>query len=143
MHHFTPLAALIGGAIIGLSASIFFLGHGRICGISGLFGGLVRRTGEVPLVRLAFLLGLLAAGLVLRFTAPALVASTWAPSLLVAAPAGILVGFGTQLGNGCTSGHGICGVSRLSARSMVATLTFMAAGFGTVFVVRHILGGSQ
>lgn len=141
MHHFTPFAALIGGALIGLAASLFFLAHGRVCGISGLFGGLLRRGADVPGLRLAFVGGLLLGGLLLRFAYPAAFGSSWSPSVMLAAVAGLLVGFGTQLGNGCTSGHGVCGVSRLSLRSLVATGTFMLTGFATVFMVRHVLGG--
>ncbi|AKT38135.1 YeeE/YedE family protein [Chondromyces crocatus] len=143
MHDFSPGSALIGGALIGLSASLFLLAHGRIAGISGLFGGLLRRTTEGRALRVAFLGGLLVGGAVLRFVFPAAFDTTWTPTLPLALVAGFLVGFGTQLGNGCTSGHGICGVSRLSARSLVATGTFMATGFATVFVARHLLGGGR
>lgn len=141
MHHFSPFSALIGGAIIGLAASLFLLAHGRVCGISGLFSGLLRRGGDVPLLRVAFVGGLLAGGAVLRLAYPSAFDSAWTPSLMLVIPAGLLVGFGTQLGNGCTSGHGICGISRLSVRSFIATGTFMLAGFTTVFVARHVLGG--
>lgn len=143
MHQFTPFAALSGGALIGLAAALFFLAHGRVCGISGLFGGLLRRGADVPWLRLAFVGGLLVGGLLLRFVYPAAFASSWSPSVMLAAVAGLLVGFGTQLGNGCTSGHGVCGISRLSLRSLVATGTFMLTGFATVFMVRHVLGGVQ
>lgn len=142
MHDFSPLGALIGGGLIGVAASIFLLTHGRICGISGLFGGLVRRTADVPWVRAAFIGGLLAGGALLRLTAPSVFDTSSGPSWVVAIPAGLLVGFGTQLGNGCTSGHGVCGVGRLSVRSLVATGVFMLSGFVTVFVVRHLLGGN-
>lgn len=141
MHHFTPSSALIGGAIIGLAVSLFLLAHGRVCGISGLFAGLLRRGSDVPLLRMTFIAGLVAGGAALRLVYPAAFDSAWTPSLALAIPAGLLVGFGTQLGNGCTSGHGICGVSRLSPRSLIATGTFMLAGVATVFVVRHLLGG--
>lgn len=141
MHDFSPLAALFGGSLIGLAAALFLLAHGRICGISGLVGALLRRNMDVPWVRAAFLGGLLAGGAVLGFAAPALFDTSWTPSLTLAIPAGLLVGFGTQLGNGCTSGHGVCGISRLSVRSLVATGVFMVAGFATVFLTRHVLGG--
>lgn len=141
MHHFSPYSALIGGAIIGLAASLFLLAHGRVCGISGLFGGLLRRGADAPLLRLAFVGGLVIGGVALRLAHPTAFDSAWTPSLMLAVPAGLLVGFGTQLGNGCTSGHGICGVSRLSVRSLAATGTFMLTGFATVFVVRHVLRG--
>lgn len=141
MNDFTPIPALVGGALIGLAASLFLLTHGRVAGISGLLGGVLRRGGEARRVRVAFLLGLLAGGVGLRVLAPNVFESAWAASLPVALVAGIVVGFGTQLGNGCTSGHGVCGISRFSVRSLVATGTFMATGFLTVFVVRHLLGG--
>lgn len=141
MNHFTPFAALIGGAIIGVAASLFLFAHGRVCGISGLFGGLLRRETDVRWLRVAFVVGLLAGGVLLQQVYPAAFEASGSPSILLAIPAGLLVGFGTQLGNGCTSGHGICGVSRLSARSLLATATFMLTGFATVFVVRQVLGG--
>lgn len=143
MHDFSPIPALIGGAIIGLAASLFLLAHGRVCGISGLFGGLLRRGADALGLRVTFVAGLVAGGLLLRLFLPSALASAWTPSALLTVPAGLLVGFGTQLGSGCTSGHGICGISRLSARSIVATTTFMLTGFATVFVVRHLLGGVQ
>ena len=143
MHDFSPLAALFGGSLIGLAAALFLFAHGRICGISGLVGGLLRRNTDVPWVRAAFLGGLLAGSPVLGFAAPALFDTSWTPSVTLAIPAGLLVGFGTELGSGCTSGHGICGISRLSLRSLVATGVFMATGFVTVFVARHLLGGGQ
>lgn len=142
VHDFTPLSALIGGALIGLAASVFLLTHGRVAGISGLFGGLLRRGADARVTRLAFLAGLAAGGLVLRLAYPTALESSWAASLPVALVAGVLVGFGTQLGGGCTSGHGVCGLSRLSSRSLVATCTFMLTGFVTTFVVRHLLGGA-
>lgn len=142
MHDFTPLPALAGGAMIGLAASLFLLAHGRVAGVSGLFGGLLRRSADGPGIRLGFVGGLLAGGLLLRLVYPAVFASTWSAPLSVALGAGVVVGFGTQLGNGCTSGHGVCGLSRLSLRSLVATVTFMATGFITVFVTRHLLGGA-
>lgn len=141
MHDFTPVPALIGGALIGLSASMFLLMHGRVAGISGLYGGIFRRTSPDRALRLAFIAGLLVAGLLVRAFVPAAFETTWTAALPVALVAGLLVGFGTQLGNGCTSGHGVCGLSRLSIRSLVATCTFMATGIVTVFVVRHLLGG--
>lgn len=143
MHDFTPLSALLGGALIGLAAALYLLSHGRICGISGIFGGLLRRSPESPRLRIGFLSGLFAGGLALRLLYPTALDSAWTPSLMLALPAGLLVGYGTQLGGGCTSGHGVCGISRLSARSLVATGTFMLTGFATVFVARHLLGGSQ
>lgn len=137
------LRAALGGAMIGLAASLFFLGHGRISGISGLFGGVLRRNDEARRVRAVFIAGLFAGGGLLRLLYPEAFAATWTPSLGLALVAGLLVGFGTQLGSGCTSGHGICGLSRLSARSLAATGTFMAAGFTTVFLVRHVFGAGR
>src|SRR5690606_35381501 len=134
---------LIGGVLIGLAAALFFFAHGRVCGISGLLGGLLRRGADVPWLRLTFIGGLLAGGDLLRVFYPAAFTASWSPSLMLAIPAGLLVGFGTLLGNGCTSGHGICGVSRLAPRSLVATGTFMLSGFATVFVARHVFGGGQ
>lgn len=143
MHDFTPIPALIGGAIIGLAASLLLLTHGKVAGISGLYGSLLRQGTSDRAFRLWFIAGLAAMGMLVRLTRPAAFDSAWSASLPVTLLAGLLVGFGTQLGNGCTSGHGVCGLSRLSVRSLVATLTFMATGFATVFVVRHLLGGAR
>lgn len=143
MHDFTPLSALIGGALIGLSASLFLLTHGRVAGISGLYGGIFRRGATDRTLRIAFIAGLLVAGILARWLAPAAFETSWSAALPIALLAGLLVGFGTQLGSGCTSGHGVCGLSRLSIRSLVATGTFMATGVATVFVVRHVFGGGQ
>lgn len=138
-HDFTPAPALIGGVLIGLSASLLVLSHGRVAGISGLFGRMLeRRTDDRPL-SMAFVVGLVAAGVVLRAYFPTVLGPGIA-SVGATAVAGLLVGFGTRLGNGCTSGHGVCGLSRLSQRSLVATLTFIATGAVTVFVIRHVLG---
>jgi uncharacterized membrane protein YedE/YeeE len=143
MHDFTPFSALIGGALIGLAASIFLLTHGRVAGISGLFGGMLRRGAEGRGTRFAFVAGLVAGGLLLRLVYPAAFDSAWMAPLPLALVAGLVVGFGTQLGSGCTSGHGVCGLSRLSIRSLVATCTFMMAGGVTVFVTQHLLGGGR
>ena len=138
-NHFTPLAALAGGVLIGIAAAMFVLLNGRIAGISGVLGGLFRPSRGDLAWRLAFLLGLVGAPAIY-----ALVAALPRPQIdagygaLVAA--GLLVGIGTRYGSGCTSGHGVCGLSRLSPRSLVATLAFMGAGFATVFVIRHLLG---
>ncbi len=136
---FTPWSSLAGGMLIGLAAAMFVLLNGRIAGISGVIGGLLApRSGDVAW-RLAFVLGLVGAPAVyLLFTAaPDLVIDAGWGALLLA---GLLVGIGTRYGAGCTSGHGVCGISRMSPRSLVATATFMAAGFVTVFVIRHLLG---
>ena len=145
MANFTPIASLVGGALIGLAASVLLLFHGRIAGISGVLGETLRgkARGE-DAYRVAFLVGLLGSGLVLRLVAPSAFDAAGTSSTLgiaLVAVAGLVVGYGTRLGNGCTSGHGVCGISRLSMRSIAATLTFMAAGGATVFLVRHVLGG--
>lgn len=143
MHDFTPVPALIGGALIGLSASVLLFTHGKVAGISGLYAGALRSETPDRKMRIAFLVGLVGAGVVLRLLSARLFASSWTPSLPLALVAGLVVGLGTRLGSGCTSGHGVCGLSRLSMRSLVATVTFMAFGFLTVFVVRHVLGGQS
>ena len=135
---FTPWAALSGGLLIGLAAGLFVLLNGRIAGISGIIGGLLRPLrGDVGW-RIAFVAGLIGAPLLYALVAPLpLLRIDAGGGTLVAA--GVLVGVGTRYGAGCTSGHGVCGLARLSLRSLVATLTFMAAGFATVFVLRHLL----
>jgi hypothetical protein len=137
--NFTPWRSLAGGALIGLAASLFVLCNGRIAGISGLLGS-VLQGGEGRAEKGMFLLGLLLAPLLWGLFAvlPTIEFQSGWLGLLVA---GLLVGLGTRYGSGCTSGHGVCGVSRLSPRSLVATFAFMAAGFVTVFVLRHLLGG--
>ena len=138
---FTPGPALLGGLLIGLAAGLFILGNGRIAGISGIVGGAVqalwqRARWREQRVRWAFIAGLLAAPCLWRWVAPLPAGSVdVGPLGLVAA--GLLVGFGTRMGNGCTSGHGVCGISRRSPRSLAATAVFMAAGFAVVFVMRH------
>jgi len=137
-NHFTPWASLSGGLLLGLASSAFILLNGRILGISGIAGGLLRpRQGDARW-RIAFLLGLVCAPLVY-----ALVAAPTAPRIDAGwgtlLTAGLLVGLGTRFAAGCTSGHGVCGLSRLSPRSLVATLAFMGAGFVTVMVARHLL----
>lgn len=136
---FTPWNALAGGALIGLAAAIFALANGRVAGISGLLGSLLQRQGEGRGEKAAFLVGLLLAPLLWGLFAalPSIHFETSSLGLIVA---GLLVGIGTRYGSGCTSGHGVCGISRLSPRSMLATLCFMATGFVTVFVLRHLLG---
>ncbi len=137
---FTPWSAIAGGVMIGLSAALFVLANGRVAGISGIVGGMLKpRAGDVAW-RLAFVAGLLLApGAYATFAAypDATIAADY-PVLIVA---GLLVGLGTRFAGGCTSGHGVCGLSRLSPRSLAATLSFMAAGFLTVFAVRHVVGG--
>lgn len=136
---FTPVSATIGGALIGLAAVVLMAGNGRIAGISGIAGGLIGpdQSRFERSWRAAFIVGLIAApALYMAFGQPIDVSIPASTPLLVAA--GLLVGLGTQLGSGCTSGHGVCGVSRLSPRGIAATLTFMAAGAITVFLVRHV-----
>ncbi|MGO4329596.1 YeeE/YedE family protein [Cupriavidus sp. 2TAF22] len=138
--HFTPLPALAGGLLIGLAAALLVLCNGRIAGISGIVGGLLRPARREVAWRLAFVAGLLGAPLAWRLFAalPGIHVEAGTGVLVVA---GLLVGVGTRYGAGCTSGHGVCGLSRLSPRSLVATLAFMAAGFATVYGVRHLWGG--
>ena len=137
--HFTPWTSLAGGLLLGLAAALFILFSGRVLGISGIVGGLLHpRKGDAGW-RLAFVLGMLVApSLYALFAGPLQprIDAGWGMVVV----AGLLVGVGTRYGSGCTSGHGVCGLSRLSPRSLVATLAFMGAGFLTVFLVRHVLG---
>ncbi len=142
MNDFTPLSALAGGVVIGLAATLFLFTHGKVAGISGLFGALLRRESGDRTTALSFVAGLVVAGLLVRLSFPDAFATSWSAALPTLFVAGLIVGFGTRLGSGCTSGHGVCGISRLSVRSLVATATFMATGFLTVFVVRHVIGGA-
>jgi len=136
--HFTPGSALAGGILIGLAAAWLILENGRILGASGLLGGLIPPRASDWQWRVLAILGLIVSPLVARFLfAPAAPVIAANAATLIAG--GLLVGFGTRLANGCTSGHGVCGLARFSPRSLAATLTFMAAGFLTVFLVRHIL----
>jgi uncharacterized membrane protein YedE/YeeE len=136
--HFTPWTALAGGLLIGLAAAGFVLLNGRIAGISGILGGLFHPASGDIAWRVAFLAGLIGAPLVYAlFSALPEAHIEASDGALVAA--GLLVGLGTRYGSGCTSGHGVCGLSRLSPRSLVATASFMLAGFVTVFVLRHLI----
>lgn len=138
-NNFTPYTSLAGGALIGLAIAVLLLTHGRIAGISGVVSGLLHPRRKDTLWRVAFVLGLLVAPWLYRFFGDlpeSHIEAGW-PMLVLA---GLLVGFGTRYGSGCTSGHGVCGLSRLSLRSMVATAAFMFMGFVTVFVIRHLLG---
>ena len=137
--NFTPWNALAGGVLIGLAAAMFVLLNGRIAGISGILGGLLQFPKGDAGWRVAFLLGLLIAPLVYGLFSPLPAVRVDAgPATLIVA--GLLVGIGTRYGSGCTSGHGVCGLSRWSPRSLVATAAFMAAGFAIVFAVRHLIG---
>lgn len=138
--HFTPWTALSGGILLGIASAAFILLNGRVLGISGILGGLLVPQPGDSSWRVYFLLGLAAAPVTLTLLAPTLIsAPRIEASPIVIVAAGLLVGFGTRYGSGCTSGHGVCGLSRLSPRSLVATLAFMAAGFVTVYVIRHLI----
>jgi uncharacterized protein len=135
--HFTPWSSLAGGLLLGMAAAMFILLNGRVLGISGIVGGLLKPRAADMGWRVAFVAGLLAAPSAwVLFATPVAPRIAAAPALLVIA--GLLVGWGTRYGSGCTSGHGVCGLSRLSPRSLAATLAFMATGFVTVFVLRHL-----
>ncbi|HWH83704.1 MAG TPA: YeeE/YedE family protein [Burkholderiaceae bacterium] len=136
---FTPWTALAGGAVIGAAAGLLALLNGRVAGISGIVGALLRPVAGDVAWRIAFVIGLIAAPLAYGVFAPwpvPRIDASW-PTLALA---GLLVGVGTRYGSGCTSGHGVCGLSRLSLRSLAATLAFMASGFAAVFVLRHLAG---
>ncbi|WP_287739961.1 YeeE/YedE family protein [Diaphorobacter sp.] len=139
---FTPWSSLAGGMLIGLAAALLIVLLGRIAGISGIVGALLQRSSWASVAnwgwRAAFVIGMVVAPLVWQLIAP-LPSMEMPSNPLVIVLAGLLVGFGTRLGSGCTSGHGVCGLSRLSLRSLAATLTFIGAGAATVFVVRHVL----
>jgi uncharacterized membrane protein YedE/YeeE len=138
-NNFTPLTALAGGALIGISAALFILFNGRIAGITGIIGGLFRPVMHDAGWRIAFTLGLIVAPIIwLLFAELPSIQIDASYNLLIVA--GVIVGFGARYGSGCTSGHGVCGISRLSPRSIIATLAFMGTGFLTVFIMRHILG---
>ncbi len=137
--HFTPFSALAGGALIGLAAALLILGLGRILGAAGIVGGALEIDDSEAPWRWSLLVGLVLSPLVARVlwgVAPPAFAAPW----LALVASGLLVGFGARLGSGCTSGHGVCGLARLSPRSFVATGIFMATAFVTVFVVRHVVG---
>ena len=137
--HFTPFSALAGGALIGLAAALLVLGLGRVLGAAGIVGGALEIDDSEAPWRWSLLVGLILSPLVARVlwgVAPPAFAAPW----LALAASGLLVGFGARLGSGCTSGHGVCGLARLSPRSFVATGIFMATAFVTVFVTRHVIG---
>ena len=140
MANFTPLSAAIGGALIGLSAVLLMLLTGRIAGISGIFGGLLNPDSSDRGWRIAFLAGLILAPLLAGWIGWGMPTPQLPSSWTVIAAAGLLVGFGARLGGGCTSGHGICGVARLSVRSIAATAIFMLTAIATVAITRHLLG---
>jgi hypothetical protein len=142
MHNFTPFASLFGGLLIGLSASAMLLLDGKIAGISGILAGVLKPVRGDTLWRICFLAGLLAGGMLLRIFLPTAFDFGIIRPLPMLIIAGLLVGFGTRLGSGCTSGHGVCGISRLSPRSLVATGTFIIAGALVVYLVNHLMGSS-
>ena len=141
MHDFTPISALIGGLIIGVAASVLLIGSGRVAGISGILGGLLVPKQGDTLWRALFVLGLVLPGVVAAVLAPEAIGSS-PRSLATLAFAGLLVGVGTRLGNGCTSGHGVCGMSRLSPRSLAATVSFIGLGMIVVRLLAALGGGS-
>jgi len=140
MENFTPVSALIGGALIGASSSILLLLDGRIAGISGIMGGLLPPERGDTAWRVLFLLGLPIGVALWRLLGNPAAAIHITSSVPILVAGGLLVGLGSRIGSGCTSGHGVCGMARLSRRSLVATATFMAAAFVTVFVTRHLIG---
>jgi hypothetical protein len=143
MHDFTPIPALLGGVLIGLAASLLLFTHGKVAGISGIFGQLLRAETPDRAFRTFFVLGLVASGVVAALARPAAIGQPVVGSLALLGVAGVLVGLGTRIGGGCTSGHGVCGMSRLSVRSVIATMTFMATGFATTYLLLHVFGGSS
>ena len=141
MHNFTPFSGLIGGALIGLAATMLMILTGRLAGVSGILGGLLlARPADAPW-RIAFIAGMVAAPLLAALAGAPLPRPAMTSSLVLLSAGGLLVGFGSRMGNGCTSGHGVCGFARLSARSIAATIIFMLAAAATVAIVRHGLGG--
>lgn len=136
---FTPLLSLLGGALIGLSATLFMMWNGRIAGMTGILSGVIPPLSSDWKIRLVFLLGAILAPLAF-VTFGGTVAFEVPSSTAMLIGGGFIVGIGVMLGGGCTSGHGVCGIARFSTRSIVATATFMASTFVTVFVIRHILG---
>ena len=138
-NNFTPWAALAGGALIGVASSLFILLNGRIAGITGIVGGLFRPIVHDAGWRIAFIIGLIIAPLLWQLFGPLPDIKIEASYSLLAA-AGLVVGIGARYGSGCTSGHGVCGISRLSPRSIIATLAFMGTGFLTVYIMRHLIG---
>ena len=141
MANFTPISAAIGGALIGLAAVMLMRLNGRIAGITGIFAGLIEAQSTDLSWRATFIVGLVAAPLSAVLIGYTLPIPQMPPSLAIIAVAGLLVGFGTRLSNGCTSGHGVCGIARLSPRSIIATGIFMAAAMIVVALTRHVVGG--
>lgn len=140
IENFTPVSALSGGLLIGLAATLLLVLNGRVAGVSGVAGGLLRRGRGDMAWRAAFVLGLVLGAYLYGLVSPTAVTIRVEASVPVVVLGGLLVGFGTQLGQGCTSGHGVCGIARLSPRSIVATLMFMLSAGVTVFLARHVVG---
>jgi uncharacterized protein len=141
MENFTPVSALIGGTLIGLGAAVLLLANGRIAGISGIVGGMLTPAAGDLVWRLCFVVGLIAGAGAFAVAAPGrFMVELDAPTATIVA-AGLLVGYGTRLGGGCTSGHGVCGIGRLSPRSITATLLFIGSAILTVYLVRHAMAG--
>ena len=143
MENFTPLSAFSGGLLIGLSATLLLLFNGRIAGISGIMGGLIKAPRAELFWRLAFLAGIVIGAFLFKQITPEFYLPRENYPIWLLACGGFLVGFGTRMGNGCTSGHAVCGIARFSIRSIAATLTFMASGFLTVYLIRHVLGWTE
>jgi uncharacterized protein len=140
MENFTPISAFSGGILIGLAATLLLLFNGRIAGISGIMSGLVNASKADVFWRLAFLSGIVIGAFLFNQIKPDLYQPRENFPILLLACGGFLVGFGTRMGNGCTSGHAVCGIARFSVRSIAATITFMASGFLTVYIIRHVVG---
>ena len=141
MHHLTPLSGLAGGALIGLAAAALMMLTGRLAGVSGILGGALQMKPADQGWRIAFIAGLIAAPLIAAVAGAPLPRPVMTSSLVLVAVGGLLVGFGSRMGNGCTSGHGVCGFARLSTRSIAATAIFMITAFVVVAIVRHGFGG--
>jgi len=143
MENFTPIASLLGGMLIGIAALILLAFNGHIAGVTGVARGVLTPKQNDTLWRVVFLLGLIVGPFVFQAVSGETIASTITSSTPVLVIGGLLVGFGTSMGNGCTSGHGICGLGRVSKRSMAATGAFMATAIVTVYMMRHVLGGAS
>jgi len=139
VENFTPVSALTGGALIGFSATLLLLFNGRMAGVSGIMNGVFNASRSEMSWRLAFLAGLVIGAFLFKLIAPDFFTARQNYPLGLLAAGGFLVGFGTRMSNGCTSGHGICGIANLSPRSLLATLTFMTSGIVTVYIIRHVL----
>jgi uncharacterized protein len=140
MENFTPISSFSGGILIGLAATLLLLFNGRIAGISGIMGGLINASKAEMFWRFAFLAGIVIGAFLFNQIRPDLYQPRENFPIGLLALGGFLVGFGTRMGNGCTSGHAVCGIARFSVRSIAATLTFMTSGFLTVYIIRHVLG---